>query len=33
MAALMYLALTLLIVRTLKYAEWRLCPHLCPRPI
>ncbi len=30
MAALMYLALTLLIVRALKYAEWRLSPHLRP---
>ena len=32
-AALMYLALTLVIVRTLKYAEWRLSPHLRPPPI
>ncbi len=32
MAALMYLALTLLIVRALKYAEWRLSPHLRPPP-
>ena len=30
MAAIMYLALTLLIVRALKYAEWRLSPHLRP---
>ena len=30
MAAQMYLALTLLIVRALKYAEWRLSPHLRP---
>ncbi|MDA0230933.1 MAG: ABC transporter permease [Proteobacteria bacterium] len=32
LAALMYLVLTLLIVRTLKYAEWRLSPHLRPPP-
>lgn len=32
MAAIMYLVLTLLIVRTLKYAEWRLSPHLRPPP-
>ncbi|MDP6475910.1 MAG: ABC transporter permease [Alphaproteobacteria bacterium] len=32
MAALMYLALTLVIVRSLKYAEWRLSPHLRPPP-
>ena len=32
MAALMYLALTLLIVRALKHAEWRLSPHLRPPP-
>ena len=31
-AAVMYLALTLVIVRTLKYAEWRLSPHLRPPP-
>ena len=30
MAALMYLILTLIIVRALKYAEWRLSPHLRP---
>ncbi len=30
MAAMMYLVLTLIIVRTLKYAEWRLSPHLRP---
>jgi polar amino acid transport system permease protein len=29
-AAVMYLVLTLIIVRTLKYAEWRLSPHLRP---
>ena len=33
MAAIMYLVLTLLIVRALKYAEWRLSPHLRPPPI
>ncbi len=33
MAAIMYLVLTLFIVRTLKYAEWRLSPHLRPPPI
>ena len=32
MAAIMYLALTLLIVRALKYAEWRLSPHMRPPP-
>ncbi len=32
MAAIMYLALTLIIVRGLKYAEWRLSPHLRPPP-
>jgi len=32
MAALMYLALTLFIVRALKYTEWRLSPHLRPPP-
>ena len=32
MAASFYLALTLVIVRTLKYAEWRLSPHLRPPP-
>ncbi len=32
MAAIFYLALTLVIVRTLKYAEWRLSPHLRPPP-
>lgn len=31
-AAIMYLALTLIIVRTLKYTEWRLSPHLRPPP-
>ncbi len=30
MAALMYIALTFVIVRALKYAEWRLSPHLRP---
>ena len=32
MAALMYLVLTLIIVRALKYIEWRLSPHLRPPP-
>jgi His/Glu/Gln/Arg/opine family amino acid ABC transporter permease subunit len=32
LAAILYLALTLIIVRTLKYAEWRLSPHLRPPP-
>ena len=32
LAAIFYLALTLVIVRTLKYAEWRLSPHLRPPP-
>lgn len=32
MAALIYLAMTLLIVRSLKYAEWRLSPHLRSPP-
>ena len=32
MAAIMYLALTLIIVRTLKYTELRLSPHLRPPP-
>jgi len=31
-AAIMYLVLTLIIVRTLKFAEWRLSPHLRPPP-
>ncbi len=32
MAALMYLVLTLIIVRALKYIEWRLSQHLRPPP-
>ena len=32
LAAIFYLTLTLVIVRTLKYAEWRLSPHLRPPP-
>ena len=32
LAAIFYLALTHVIVRTLKYAEWRFSPHLRPPP-